>query len=758
MTDDIALMTRVSAADLVDVFHGRHRARQPYTMCRDVCIFVNPYRWLPVYNDATRRSYCTALDTSSPHVYIVTEKTWRELDKQSQTIVITGESGAGKTEHARLCLEYIAARAAGNEEHCECFARLMQSGPILEYLGNAQTPRNGNSSRFGKFLCVDLRDGRVCGARVQTFLLERARIGAAPRPREGAFRIFYAALEHAGDIHGLRAPDASIALSEPTAATPSSWAMFTEASDTVGLDPTRHDAACRIVVAICFLLSRDFPSAARVLGIDVHVLAQTLTHRRLRVVGSDDIWSACDPDDVRMRVRAFARCIYQRLFDRTVADINHATQGAVGINSLNVLDIFGFEVLAHNTLDQLLINYCNERLQQLFVHDIVVMQQVEYANEGIACETVECDTCERSIELCEQTIFPLLDEALRTRTSARSAVDELRQHKYIVVPRIRDDTDSFTIAHYAGSVAYEMNDFAERNADELRPELIELMKETTIDAVDGVLNNEHDVALNRVHSRWSPSIAATFAEQMNALCSTMRATRVRYVRCIRTNESGAPNHFDVDVVREQIAAIGLSHACHVMRSGFDTRIAHTVVFRRFRRCFSTRVRREALGLLRCAPGNTLVDCRDASVSGVWGRTLLYLRHTALEELDRHEAAFVVTSAIRVTARLKCAVRCMQRVCKARLFRQRVAQARRDREHAAKLRNAAHTIQTSVRCWHNRASNRFRRSTEIERLREQLRVVREQLRQKDEWIFRATQLLRQSLADRDATKVALLVPK
>lgn len=755
MTDDIAVMTRVSPADLVNVFHERHRAEQPYTMCRDVCIFVNPYRWLSMYDQRARDR--AALDASPPHVYVVTEATWRDLREQSQTIVITGESGAGKTEHARLCLEYIANRAAGDTNHRESFERLMQSGPILEYLGNAQTPRNGNSSRFGKFLCLDLRDGRLCGARVQTFLLERARIGAAARPREGAFRIFYAALEHAGDTHGLRAPDASVALNEPAAATPSSWAMFTEASDAVGLHPARIDATCRLVVAICFLLSRDFPSASRVLGIDVHVLARTLTHRRLRVVDSDDIWSECDPDDARTRIRAFARSIYQRLFDRTVADINYAARGDLGGSSLNVLDIFGFENFAHNTLDQLLINYCNERLQQLFVHDVITMQQVEYADEGIACETVECDSCERCVEVCEQTIFPWLDEALRTRTSARDAVNELRQYACVTVPRIRDDADAFVISHYAGPVAYEMTDFAERNADELRPELIDLMKETTIDAVDGVLSYARTATDARVHSRWTPSIAATFAEQMNTLCGAVSSTRVRYVRCIRTNESGAPDHFDIDVVREQIAAIGLSHACRVMRSGFDLRIAHPAVYRRLRRCFANRERRRALGLLRCAPGNTLASPCDASIGGVWGKSLLYVRFATLAELERHEAAFAVTGAVRQALRRMRAVKRVQRACRTHLFNRRVARRSQAREQTARQGRAACTIQTCVRAWHNRASNRFRCSTETERLREQVRILREQLRQKDEWIFRATQLLRQSLANQSTAKVeALLV--
>ena len=461
--DDLAALERVTDRDIVDVLKARFLARKPYTMCQRVCISVNPNAWCPLYDADTRRMYMKrAVGHAPAHIYKIAEQAFSHTSAASQTIVITGDSGAGKTEVARLCLDFISEQSTDDSSAGQ-IERALHAQPVLEYLGNAQTTRNANSSRFGKFLTLHYQGTTQVSARIRTYLLEKSRVvGVAPG--EGMFRVFYAILGDAQlrDAYALHAVDESV-LGQREAAIASSYRSFQRAALAVGFHREQLDCIVHAIVGILFLRMRDYGNAATVLGLDTGILMRTLTHRRVRVGSDEEYWTECAPDEQRARMKALGMALYERTFRRVVEDTNaYVGVGDVGgSNALHILDIFGFETFATNGLEQLCINYCNERIQQFFVDDVIVMQQLEYANEGIDCGHIEFDTTARVVELCEHTIFPLLDEAQRLKTTSDGFVNSIdaRRPAAFSVPLVRSTSAIFSIDHYAGRVTYDTEHF-----------------------------------------------------------------------------------------------------------------------------------------------------------------------------------------------------------------------------------------------------------------------------------------------------------
>jgi myosin heavy subunit len=775
--NDLADLSSLDISSIMDTLRRRFDVGQPYTLCRGVCISINPHQWLPLYTTQMRKTYMDE-ETADAHPYLLAARALRSVYiNQAHTLVITGDSGSGKTEAVRICLEFTSTCSTRTGE--ARIQRILRTGELLEYMGNAQTANNANSSRFGKHLALYFRGREQVGARLQTFLLERGRV-CPSNPSDGTFRVVYAILDDPVlcNEFALHAVDRSV-LGNPQAASPSTWSRFRELARHVGFSEAQCSDMAESVVGGLFLRIRDYANASRVLGVDVGTLTRTMTHRRI-ATRDDEVWTPCSAAEVRQRCRGLAASLYSRMFDGVVRELNGYIGGTTTNTALSFLDIFGFESLETNRLDQLCINYCNERMQALFVEDMVLKQQLEYAEEGIAHEHIEFDADTRVVELCEVVLFPSLDEAVRLRSTPKELVDRLRaeQSRALDVPLVSSDRPTFAVEHYAGRVTYDASRFVERNADHVRPEFAEMLAAASRPGTAALFGAKNDAPLAD-RRLWSKSVATAFAEQMRALLSAITSTSVAYIRCVRPNASKAPDHFDDLDVRAQVAASGILHACRVMREGYEHRVPHSAFRRRFPHAWARR--------------NDLSSSQEVH----YGRAAVFMSARALTRLRRAEAACAVQRAWRRAWRRACtrkrrveaacaaqrawrractrkrraeAACVVQRVWRRACTRKRRVEAasavqcawRRERRTKkvckrrrprcpspalerpfARTKAAATLIQRRVRVHNTIVFQRWRDMDELGRLRVRVMELRDQIRAKDALLFRATVALRRA---------------
>ena len=730
---DIALLECADTHHISRLLEHRLARGRPYTMCRGVCVSVNPMQWLPLYTAELQQRYAAAPTptrtpsrTNPAHVYTVAE-TAHVLSKCSpQTIVITGDSGSGKTEVSRICMDYIAARSLSGVVRLQV-DRSVRTGTVLEYIGNAQTVRNGNSSRFGKLtqLC-HMPSGDVV-TRVDTYLLERIR-AVHTDPAEGNFRIFYAVLN---DVE-LRAkyalyPIRSDVLGQPYSAVPCVWLEFHQTCKLLGFAEQELEHIASVFVGMLFLMIRDYASAAGVLGLSVATLTTTLANRRT-LVGDEVYWTECTSADTRRRTKTLIMGLYHHLFQHIVTLTNESHgDSTLHTSALNVLDIFGFEVLQSNGLEQLCINYCNECMQDLFMSDMVVMQQREYLKEGVDWTMVAQRDDPDIMSLCSAHLFPLLDEACQLKLTSAVFENSVRSGapQGILFPRIPSATCSFTIQHYAQQVSYSAAHFLERNIDDVRPEICEMVQASSIHRVADLFppTNQGGGCSSSGDAR-SKSVVATFHVQMKTLCAHIAAGGMHYVRCIRPSGS-CSREFDRRLVERQIVCSGLVEACAVMRAGFEIHMLHAVFLCRYPRVGALLRRRAQL---------------FANNEGVWGATRVFMSSECAERVRRYDAAVRIRTLLRscslrvaTARRIQASVRLFSRrrrrsVC----YRLRVALTSRDawiqdvsQQLALHVPCHAQLLEALPEVW-----SKFARVSEL----------RAAMWSRDAWIFRAKLLL------------------
>lgn len=718
--EDLVALLTLDTDSILTAICERHNNLKPYTMCSGVLISVNPQQWLALYALDDCRLYMAGVKKDA-HPYKLAARALNGVRHgEAHTMVITGESGAGKTEMAKICLDFVSSFTPDTLSS-ERIARIQKSGKVLEYIGNAQTVRNNNSSRFGKFLTLFFDRSTQVGASIQTYLLEHGRI-ANSNPQEGTFRVVYALLnnERMRDTFALHAIDRTI-LGCVEAGHPTSWDEFKSCLAIAGFDETMTMDIASMVAGAIFLLTRDFASASQIFGLDTIHLTHVLGNRRTKVM-DETIWSECTKDDIRQRSKALAMALYTRMFSCSIRKLNEFIGGIQTGTSLNVLDIFGFEALGTNGLEQLCINYCNEKIQAIFIEDVVVRQQLEYANEGVDCSHIRYDSETRVIDLCERCVFPRLDEATRLRTSAERFVEILSAERPVAfsVPLVRNTHVVFTIAHYAKPVTYNADVMIDRNTNAIRSEIVEVMASATNTSVASLFS---DTVLNPIDGKmWTSSIAAKFCEQMEALTRDVGATHALYIRCVRPNESLTSLVFDKRVVEEQIAANGILEACKVMRNGYEFRMTHECFARTF-----PRAQYFKMPILK-------------SNGGHWGKSMVYMSADCHDRLLREEACLLLQSRVhRVLRRGQ-----LRRLAAVKI--QRAVRRIREERQTTRTSRAARVIQIRIRRHNAQNLARWKQFDEIERLKAHIVELRKELKQKNMWIFRATQVLRHHLPE------------
>lgn len=607
------LLSKVTEDQITDNLKKRINADLMFTYIGPTLVAINPYKKLPYFTEKEITQYRGAQAYEHPpHVYALADRMYQNMvfDNENQCVIISGESGAGKTEEAKLIMNYIAAvsgKGDANTNVVEDVKRIiLESNPLLESFGNAKTLRNNNSSRFGKYFEVNFsRSGAPIGGKVSNFLLEKSRV-VQPGPGERNYHIFYqlttAATPQEKQELGISRPQDFHYLNVSNAYTADGINDAQEYLDMKNsmkvcmISPSDQKSILQIVAGILHLGNIDFieegndaiisdknalRAPAALLSISVEDLEKKLTSRMMSTGGRRG-----STYDVTMNVQqaqgtrdALAKSLYSRLFDWIVQSVNNAmstlSQGlnkSEGKLSLGVLDIFGFEIFERNGFEQFCINYVNERLQQIFIELTLKSEQEEYVNEGIKWTPIDFFNNKIVVDLIESKkppgIMAILDDICFTMHAVTDGADTTFVQKLdMACSQNRHYTggrEQFVIQHYAGSVTYSSDGFVESNKDTLFKDLVYLIQSSS----NSFIRNLFSEVVDEGNKKRPTTVSFKIKNQCDELVNTLMSCVPSYVRCIKPNETKKPKDWDTKRVEHQVRYLNLAENIRVRRAGF----------------------------------------------------------------------------------------------------------------------------------------------------------------------------------------------
>ncbi|XP_073726887.1 myosin-10 isoform X5 [Misgurnus anguillicaudatus] len=534
--EDMAELTCLNEASVLHNLKDRYYSGLIYTYSGLFCVVINPYKNLPIYSENIIEMYRgKKRHEMPPHIYAISESAYRCMlqDREDQSILCTGESGAGKTENTKKVIQYLAHVASshkGRKDHNippespkalklqgELERQLLQANPILEAFGNAKTVKNDNSSRFGKFIRINFDvTGYIVGANIETYLLEKSRAVRQAKD-ERTFHVFYQLLAGAGEhlksdllLEGF---NNYRFLSNGNIPIPGQQDKdnFQETMEAMHIMSFSHEeilSMLKVVSAvlqfgnIVFKKERNTDQASmpentaaqklcHLLGMNVMEFTRAILSPRIKV-GRDYVQKAQTKEQADFAVEALAKATYERLFRWLVHRINKALDRTKrqGASFIGILDIAGFEIFQLNSFEQLCINYTNEKLQQLFNHTMFILEQEEYQREGIEWSFIDFGLdLQPCIDLIERPANPpgvlaLLDEECwfpkaTDKTFVEKLVQEQGTHGKFQKPRQLKDKADFCIIHYAGRVDYKADEWLMKNMDPLNDNVATLLHQST---------------------------------------------------------------------------------------------------------------------------------------------------------------------------------------------------------------------------------------------------------------------------------------
>ncbi|KAJ8374484.1 hypothetical protein SKAU_G00050640 [Synaphobranchus kaupii] len=611
--DDMVLLSKITEDAIVENLKKRYMDDYIFTYIGSVLISVNPFKQMPYFTDREVELYQGAAQYENPpHVYALTDNMYRNMmiDSENQCVIISGESGAGKTVAAKYIMSYISKVSGGGPKVQHVKDIILQSNPLLEAFGNAKTVRNNNSSRFGKYFEIQFsRGGEPDGGKISNFLLEKSRV-VSQNENERSFHIYYQLLEGASaqqkENLGIMTPDYYYYLNQSGTykvdGTNDSkdFQETMEAMNVIGIAVSFQVQVLQIVAGIlhlgniCFIEVGNYGQVesmdllafpAFLLGIDQQHLQDKLTGHKMdsKWGGKSESINVTHSKEQACYTRdALAKALYARLFDFLVEAINKAIQKPHEEYSIGVLDIYGFEIFQRNGFEQFCINFVNEKLQQIFIELTLKAEQEEYVQEGIKWTPIEyfnnkvvCDLIENKLN--PPGVMSVLDDVCATMHAKGDGADETLLQKLQAAVGTHDHFNSwnsgFVIHHYAGKVSYDINGFCERNRDVLFTDLIELMQSSVHDFIRSLFPEN----LN-VEKKGRPNTAsAKIKKQANDLVKTLMKCTPHYIRCIKPNETKRPKDWEESRAKHQVEYLGLRENIRVRRAGF----AYRRVFNKF---------------------------------------------------------------------------------------------------------------------------------------------------------------------------------
>ncbi|XP_012269099.2 myosin-VIIa-like isoform X2 [Athalia rosae] len=598
--------------------HSRYNKNLIYTYTGTMLVAVNPYNVLNIYTKEQIDLYRNKkLGAEPPHIFAIGDNSFMQMKESGddQCIVISGESGAGKTESTKLILQYLAAISG---KHSWIEQQILQANPILEAFGNAKTVRNDNSSRFGKYIDVNFnKKGVIEGARIEQYLLEKCRIVAQARG-ERNYHIFYSILAGLSkeEKQKLELFDGASYhyLVEGTKITcdgRADAAEFSEVRAAMKVLTFSDEEFWNIMVLLAGILhignisykpvtvanmdaseisdSTKLKRVSRILGVPEQGVIEAFTKKTIFAQGERVVSNLSKEQAIEIR-DSFVKAIYGRLFIMIVDKINDTIfkPKVYTKNSIGVLDIFGFENFDNNSFEQLCINYTNEHLQQFFVQHIFKMEQEDYNNEGIFWQHIEFVDNQVVLDLIGTkavNIMALIDEESKfpkgTDKTMLAKVHQVhKQNAYYVKPK-SDFVESFGIKHYAGTVLYEAKGFLEKNRDTFSMDMIQLVSISKNAFLKSLFTDELSEGERDGKKRW-PTLSSEFRSSLELLMRTLGSCHPYFVRCIKPNEEKRPLMFDRILCCRQLRYSGMMETAKIRRAGYPIRYNFVEFVDRFR--------------------------------------------------------------------------------------------------------------------------------------------------------------------------------
>ncbi|XP_063792446.1 myosin-4-like [Pseudophryne corroboree] len=639
--EDMAMMTHLNEASVLYNLKERYAAWMIYTYSGLFCVTVNPYKWLPVYDPRVVNAYRGKKRMEAPpHIFSISDNAYQFMltDRENQSVLITGESGAGKTVNTKRVIQYFATIAAiGDPKKKEQLSnslqgtledQIIQANPLLEAFGNAKTVRNDNSSRFGKFIRIHFgTTGKLSSADIETYLLEKSRV-TFQLSAERSYHIFYQIMtnkkpEIVEMLLITTNPYDYPAISQGEIVVKSiddveEFIATDTAIDVLGFNPDEKNGIYKMTGAVMHHGNLKFKQKQReeqaepdstevadkiayLMGLNSADVLKALCYPRVKV-GNEFVTKGQTVPQVYNAVGALCKSVFEKLFLWMVTRINQqldtrqARQFYIG-----VLDIAGFEIFDYNSLEQLCINFTNEKLQQFFNHHMFVLEQEEYKKEGIDWEFIDFGMdLAACIELIEKPmgIFSILEEECMfpksTDTSFKNKLYEqhLGKCKNFEKPKPGKGKAEahFSLVHYAGTVDYNITGWLEKNKDPLNESVIQLYQKSSVKLLAYLYsahNNPDEPSASGKGAKKKKgssfqTVSCLFRENLNKLMTNLRSTHPHFVRCLIPNETKTPGTMENHLIIHQLRCNGVLEGIRICRKGFPSRILYADFKQRYK--------------------------------------------------------------------------------------------------------------------------------------------------------------------------------
>ncbi|KAF1493078.1 Myosin-1B, partial [Pygoscelis antarcticus] len=645
--EDMAMMTHLHEPAVLYNLKERYAAWMIYTYSGLFCVTVNPYKWLPVYNPEVVLAYRgKKRQEAPPHIFSISDNAYQFMLTgeclTSLTAIYTknGESGAGKTVNTKRVIQYFATIAASGDKKKEeqqpagkmqgtLEDQIISANPLLEAFGNAKTVRNDNSSRFGKFIRIHFgATGKLASADIETYLLEKSRVTFQLKA-ERSYHIFY-------QIMSNKKPELIEMLlittnpydyqyvSQGEITVPSindqEELMATDSAiDILGFTPDEKTAIYKLTGAVMHYGNLKFKQkqreeqaepdgtevadkAAYLMGLNSADLLKALCYPRVKV-GNEYVTKGQTVQQVYNAVGALAKSVFEKMFLWMVVRINQQLDTKQPRQYfIGVLDIAGFEIFDFNSLEQLCINFTNEKLQQFFNHHMFVLEQEEYKKEGIEWEFIDFGMdLAACIELIEKPmgIFSILEEECMfpkaTDTSFKNKLYDQHLGKSNNFQKPKPGKGKaeahFSLVHYAGTVDYNISGWLEKNKDPLNETVVGLYQKSSMKtlallfaSVGGAEAESGGGGKKGGKKKGSSfqTVSALFRENLNKLMSNLRSTHPHFVRCLIPNETKTPGAMEHELVLHQLRCNGVLEGIRICRKGFPSRILYADFKQRYK--------------------------------------------------------------------------------------------------------------------------------------------------------------------------------
>ncbi|CEP62051.1 myosin 1 LALA0_S04e06634g [Lachancea lanzarotensis] len=616
--DDMSELTHLNEPSVLHNLENRYADDIIYTYSGLFLVAINPYSNIRIYSqDYINLYHGSPKEDNKPHIFAIAEHAYQNLLtlKLDQSILVTGESGAGKTENTKKILQYLASitsedKLSPNTSHESFERKILQSNPILESFGNAQTLRNNNSSRFGKFIKIEFDElGKINGAHVDWYLLEKSRV-VEQGSQERNYHIFYQMLSGMSaqelrkfgiesssirDYRYLRGSNASIPGVDDTQDFHALLASF----KVIGFTENEVNSALTCIAIVLLIGNIEFVSEraeqasfkngvenlCQQLGVTEADFKTAVLSPKAKA-GKDWVVQSKNSQQARFILNSLSRSLYEKLFSHVVQKINdNLDHGSMTENYIGLLDIAGFEIFKHNSFEQLCINYTNEKLQQFFNHHMFVLEQNEYIKENVQWSYVDYGKdLQSTIDLIERKsanpgVLPLLDEESilpkSTDDTFYSKLISFCDDKSSKFKRSKKN-NSFILKHYAGEVEYNVEGWLSKNKDPLSANLLQLLSNSSNELIRHFYGSDESSASSFKTSSHRHRV------QLGSLLDRLSSTEPHFVRCIIPNDKKKAHDFNRKLILDQLRCNGVLEGIRIAREGYPNRIFFKEFFQRYK--------------------------------------------------------------------------------------------------------------------------------------------------------------------------------